>query len=98
MSKFAADTSVSVEKSRAEIEGLVIRYGATHIAAFAGGKFARRPTCVRAERLNWGTPVCFHLPANDEGDRCTRTALRGRFIVNSISPLGSSRRDSTVVM
>lgn len=32
MAKFAEGTSVSVEKSRAEIEGLIVRYGATHTA------------------------------------------------------------------
>lgn len=32
MSKFAENTSVSVEKSRAEIEGLIVRYGATSTA------------------------------------------------------------------
>lgn len=32
MSRFAAETSVSVEKSRAEIERLIVRYGATSTA------------------------------------------------------------------
>lgn len=32
MAKFAENTSVSVEKSRAEIEGLIVRYGATSTA------------------------------------------------------------------
>jgi hypothetical protein len=36
MAKFAEATSVSVEKSRAEIEGLIIRYGATSTAFFNG--------------------------------------------------------------
>jgi hypothetical protein len=30
MVKFADATTVSVEKSRAEVEGLIVRYGATH--------------------------------------------------------------------
>lgn len=29
MSKFAADTNVSVERARAEIERLILKYGAT---------------------------------------------------------------------
>jgi len=36
MAKFAEGTSVSVEKSRAEIEGLIVRYGATSTAFFNG--------------------------------------------------------------
>lgn len=36
MAKFAADTEVSVEKSRAEIERLIIRYGATSTAFMNG--------------------------------------------------------------
>jgi hypothetical protein len=34
--KFAADTSVSVERTRAEIERLIIKYGATSTAFFNG--------------------------------------------------------------
>ena len=33
---FAENTSVSVEKSRAEIEGTLARYGATHFAYMTG--------------------------------------------------------------
>jgi hypothetical protein len=36
MAKFAEHTEVSVEKSRAEIEGLIVRYGATSTAFFSG--------------------------------------------------------------
>lgn len=36
MAKFAASTDVSVEKSRAEIEGLINRYGATSTAFMSG--------------------------------------------------------------
>jgi hypothetical protein len=36
MTRFAENTAVSVEKSRAEIEGLIIRYGATS-SAFMNG-------------------------------------------------------------
>lgn len=36
MAKFAENTDVPVEKSRAEIEGLIIRYGATSTAFFNG--------------------------------------------------------------
>jgi hypothetical protein len=36
MAKFAENTDVPVEKSRAEIEGLIVRYGATSTAFFNG--------------------------------------------------------------
>lgn len=36
MAKFAENTSVSVERSRAEIEGLIVRYGATSTAFMNG--------------------------------------------------------------
>ena len=36
MARFAENTSVSVEKSRAEIEGLIVRYGATSTAFMNG--------------------------------------------------------------
>ena len=36
MVQFAANTSVSVERSRAEIEGLIVRYGATSTAFMNG--------------------------------------------------------------
>ena len=36
MAKFAENTDVPVERSRAEIEGLIVRYGATSTAFFSG--------------------------------------------------------------
>lgn len=63
MSKFAAGTDVSVEKSRAEIEGLVVRYGATHTAFMNAPE--RAVICFEAK----GRRIMFQLPLPDKGDR-----------------------------
>lgn len=56
MAKFAANTDVSVEKSRAEIEGLIVRYGATHTAFMNAPE--RAVICFEAK----GRRIMFELP------------------------------------
>lgn len=56
MSKFAASTSVPVEKTRAEIEGLIVRYGATHTAFMNAPD--RAIICFEAK----GRRIMFELP------------------------------------
>ena len=63
MAKFAEGTSVSVEKSRAEIEGLIVRYGATH-TAFMNAP-GRAVICFEAK----GRRIMFELPLPDRDDK-----------------------------
>jgi hypothetical protein len=63
MGKFAEGTEVSVEKSRAEIEGLIIRYGATS-TAFMNGP-GRAMIAFEAK----GRRVLFELPLPDIASR-----------------------------
>ncbi len=59
MARFAEDTEVSVEKSRAEIERLIIRYGATSTAFMNGPSHA----LIMFEAKN--RRVVFELPLPD---------------------------------
>jgi hypothetical protein len=63
MAKFAEGTSVSVEKSRAEIEGLIVRYGATHTAFMSAP--GRAVICFEAK----GRRIMFELPLPDRDDK-----------------------------
>ena len=60
--RFAANTDVSVEKSRAEIEGLIVRYGATHTAFMSAP--GRAVICFEAK----GRRIMFELPLPNKGE------------------------------
>jgi hypothetical protein len=62
MAKFAADTDVSVEKSRAEIERLIIRYGATSTA------FMNAPGRAMIMFEAKGRRIVFELPLPNIAD------------------------------
>lgn len=62
MAKYAEGTEVSVEKSRAEIEGLIIRYGATHTAFMSAPD--RAVICFEAK----GRRIMFELPLPNKAD------------------------------
>lgn len=62
MAKFAENTSVSVEKSRAEIEGLIVRYGATSTAFMNGPGRALIMFEAKKRRVVFELP----LPSLDE--------------------------------
>ncbi len=63
MTRFAESTSVSVEKSRAEIEGLIVRYGATSTAFMNGpGRAIILFECK-------GRRIMFELPLVDIADK-----------------------------
>lgn len=59
MGTFAKDTEVSVEKSRAEIEGLIVRYGATSTA------FMNAPGRALIMFEAKGRRIVFELPLPD---------------------------------
>lgn len=61
--QYAADTSVSVEKSRAELEAILTRYGATAFGYMAD----QRQAVIMFKVKNRG--VKFLLPLPDRGDR-----------------------------
>jgi len=75
MARFAENTSVSVEKSRAEIEKLIVRYGATSTA------FMNAPgrALIMFEAKN--RKIVFELPLPDQAER--RFERDGRGHVNS---------------
>lgn len=72
MTRFAENTSVSVEKSRAEIEGLIVRYGATSTAFMnAPGRAMIIFECNQRRLM-------FELPLPDRNDaQFKRTPSRG---------------------
>lgn len=72
MAKYAEGTEVSVEKSRAEIEGLIIRYGATS-TAFMNGP-GRAMIAFEAK----GRRILFELPLPDKADRKFTHVIMGR--------------------
>jgi hypothetical protein len=82
--RYASDTSVSVERSKAEIERLVQRYGATEFAhGWKQGKaviqFRMRDRYIR-----------FVLPLPDlEGFRKTRTGRRARTDADTFKAWGT---------
>lgn len=72
MARYAADTSVSVEKSRAEIETILRRYGAD-----AFGYYTEATRAVVQFRFE-GWSIRFEVPLPDPEDReFTRTPSRG---------------------
>lgn len=72
MSRYAADTSVSVEKSRAEIESILDRYGAD------GFSYATMNGVVQIEFLAHERRVRFVLHLPEKGDKeFTHTPTRG---------------------
>lgn len=60
---FAAGTDVSVEKSRAEIEGLIVRYGATSTA------FMNSPGRAMIAFEAKGRKILFELPLPQQSDK-----------------------------
>lgn len=71
MSRFAATTDVSVEKSRAEIERLITRYGATHTAFMSAP--GRAMIMFEAQERR----IVFELPLPDIADpKFARTPAR----------------------
>jgi hypothetical protein len=72
MSRYAVDTSVSVEKSRAEIEHTLARYGATRFAYAAEPERAQVVFEASGRRVRFLVP----LPAKDDKDY-THTPSRG---------------------
>lgn len=71
MSRFAENTSVSVEKSRAEIEGLIVRYGATHTAFMSAP--GRAVICFEAKARR----IMFELPLPDRTEKRFQRDGRG---------------------
>lgn len=71
MARFAEGTSVSVEKSRAEIEGLIVRYGATH-TAFMNAP-GRAVICFEAKARR----IMFELPLPDRAEKRFQRDGRG---------------------
>lgn len=71
MTKFAENTVVSVAKSRAEIEGLIVRYGATSTAFLSGPGRAR----IMFEAA--GRRIAFDLPLPDQMDKQFQKDGRG---------------------
>jgi hypothetical protein len=75
MTKFAQGTAVSVDKSRAEIERMIVRYGATATAFFNGPGLARIMFECKNRRVSFELP----LPRGDDprfavdGNRRRRT-------------------------
>lgn len=57
MSKYAAETSVPVEKSRAEIEKILMRYGATSFAYFTSADRASIAFEARDRRIVFNLPM-----------------------------------------
>jgi len=72
MTRYAADTSVSVEKSRAEIESTLARYGATHFGYLSSPEGADVAFQCKGRRVR------FHIPLPDRNARAfTHTPGRG---------------------
>lgn len=71
MSKFAADTSVSVERTRAEIERLILKYGATSTAFFNAPTEAMIAFEANERR------ILFRLPLPDRSEARFTSYQRG---------------------
>jgi hypothetical protein len=72
MSRFAADTSVSVERTRAEIERLIIKYGATSTAFFNAQAEAMIAFEANERR------ILFRLPLPDRNEERFTSYQRGK--------------------
>lgn len=71
MSRYAAQTTVSVERSKAEIEATVNRYGATGFMSGWSGKFAMIAFEMRDRRVK------FVLPLPERSERRFTHSTRG---------------------
>lgn len=71
MSKYAADTNVSVERTRAEIERLILKYGATSTAFF------NAPTEAMIAFEANGRRILFRLPLPDRAEERFTSYQRG---------------------
>lgn len=71
MSRFAENTSVSVEKSKSEIERILVRYGATSF--MYGTSAGKAVVAFEAE----GRRIMFHLPLPDRESRTFTHFKRG---------------------
>ncbi len=71
---FAAQTSVSVEKSRAEIESTLSKYGATHFA------YMTTPTHAQIAFKCHARMIRFRLPLPDRTDKRFTCSPRGRSV------------------
>lgn len=72
MTRYAEDTQVSVEKSKAEIEGLLARYGADQFVS--GWKGAEAVIAFHAENRK----IQFHLPLPNREDKEFKVSPGGR--------------------
>lgn len=57
MSRYAAQTSVSVEKTRAEIETLLTRYGATRFAYMTDERGVKIGFCINDRTIRFELPL-----------------------------------------
>lgn len=71
MTRFAQDTTVSVEKSRAEIERLIVRYGAVSTA------FMNAPGRALIMFEAQDRRIVFELPLPDQADKKFQRDGRG---------------------
>lgn len=76
MAKFAASTDVPVEKSRAEIEGLIIRYGATSTAFMNGPEHSVVLFEANNRRIMFRLP----LPSRQQKDIANYRHSSGRWL------------------
>lgn len=76
MARFAKDTDVSVEKSRAEIERLIGRYGATSTAFFSGPGEAMIAFEAKGRRVMFRLP----LPNRDQKEIANYRHPTGKWI------------------
>lgn len=73
---YAQDTSVSVEKSRAEIETILAKYGASRFCYMTG------PTAALIGFVAHGKAVRFSLPLPDKADFATKMRYKSRVDVS----------------
>lgn len=77
MSRFAQNTEVSVERSRAEIESLIVRYGATSTA------FMNAPGRAMIMFEAQGRRIVFELPLPDNSDKMFDRTPGGRRVLSA---------------
>lgn len=87
MSRYAEKTAVSVEKSKAEIEGVLTRYGAT---AFASGWQGDRAMIQFEAR---GRRIRFNLPLPSKTERRFTHGKRGRASFETIRSADAALRE-----
>lgn len=81
MAKFAENTEVPVEKSRAEIERLIIRYGATSTAFFNGPQEAMIAFEAKGRRVLFRLP----LPSREQNEIANFRHSSGKWLPRSAS-------------